>query len=77
MLSCRQATELISQSMDRALTARERFGLIVHQAICKGCRATSAQMQFLRRATLAWRQQHQVSELKDRDGDQHAGTKKD
>ena len=65
MLSCRQATELISQELDRALTMRERAALLVHQAICKGCRATDAQLKFLRRAALAWRNDHQVPELND------------
>ncbi len=60
MLSCRQATEFISQALDRALTMREHSALLVHLAICKGCRATSGHMQFLRRAALAWRGKHSV-----------------
>jgi len=65
MLSCRQATELISQGLDRALTMRERSALLVHQAICKGCRATDKHLQFLRQATLAWRNNNQVPPLND------------
>jgi hypothetical protein len=58
--------------MDRTLTMRERAALLVHQAICKGCRATDAQIQFLRCATLAWRNEHQVPDLKDGRVDRNA-----
>ena len=49
-LSCRQATRLLSQREDRKLTLGERAALRLHLAICRGCRAVSAQIPFLRRA---------------------------
>jgi hypothetical protein len=58
MLSCQEATELISRSMDRPLSLRERMSLFVHQLICRGCRTTEEQLIFLRTATAAWRQEH-------------------
>jgi hypothetical protein len=50
MLSCKEATRLISQRQDRALSLGERVLLGLHLAICDGCRAVSRQVDFLRRA---------------------------
>ncbi len=58
MLSCLEATELISRGMDRPLSLRERISLFMHQLICRGCRATEQQLMFLRTATAAWRQEN-------------------
>lgn len=51
MLSCRQATELMSQAQDRKLGLTERMNLGVHLLMCIGCRNFDRQMAFLRRAT--------------------------
>lgn len=48
MLSCKQASQLISQSLDRPLTLRERFTLQLHLIVCKYCRRFSKQLQTLR-----------------------------
>lgn len=50
MISCRRATELLSQEMDRRLGWRERLALYLHLRICAGCRRAQAQFGFLRRA---------------------------
>lgn len=60
MLSCKDATELISQGMDRHLTLAERLGLGLHLLICRGCRATEKHLAFLRTATRAWQQHHEA-----------------
>jgi hypothetical protein len=49
-ISCKEASRLMSQAQDRELSLGERATLQVHLAICRGCRAVSAQFQFLRRA---------------------------
>lgn len=49
-LSCKEATRLMSQSQDRALSLGERAALKLHLALCRGCRAVSEQFAFLRRA---------------------------
>jgi predicted anti-sigma-YlaC factor YlaD len=49
-ISCKEASRLVSQSHDRELSLGERVRLRVHLAICRGCRAFSAQLAFLRRA---------------------------
>ena len=48
MLTCKQASQVISQSLDRPLTARERFALSLHLFICKYCRQFSQHLQTLR-----------------------------
>jgi hypothetical protein len=60
MLSCKEATQLISQGMDRRLSLAERIGLHLHLLICRGCRATEAHLLFLRNAGSAWRQHHEA-----------------
>ncbi len=40
----------MSQSQDRELLLGERAALKIHLSICRGCRAVSAQLEFLRRA---------------------------
>ena len=50
ILSCREATRLVSQGLDRELDFAERVSLRVHLAICLGCRRAGRQMEFLRRA---------------------------
>ncbi len=59
MLSCRDATRLMSEAQDRKLGLAERLQLDMHLAICKGCRNFNEQMAFLRRACRAWAEQRQ------------------
>ncbi len=47
MLDCKQASQLISQSLDRNLTLRERFALKLHLLICEFCKQFSQHMQTL------------------------------
>ena len=58
MLSCKHATHLMSEALDRPLSRRERFALRVHLLFCRGCRAFRGQMDFLRKASrsfIHWR----------------------
>jgi hypothetical protein len=48
MLNCKQVSQIISQSLDRNLTLRERFALRVHLLICAYCKRFSQQMQTMR-----------------------------
>ena len=50
LISCRETTRLVSQGLDRELAFGERVALRMHFAVCLGCRRTSRQMAFLRRA---------------------------
>ena len=38
MLSCHQATKLLSESQERPLSITEKMGLKFHTAMCSGCR---------------------------------------
>jgi predicted anti-sigma-YlaC factor YlaD len=59
MLSCKEATRLMSDAQDRKLGLAERLQLDLHLAICKGCRNFGDQMAFLRRACRAWAERRQ------------------
>jgi Putative zinc-finger len=48
MLDCKQASQLISQSLDRPLTIWERFALKLHLLICEYCKQFSQHLQTLR-----------------------------
>jgi hypothetical protein len=50
ILSCKEATRLVSQGLDRRLGLGERVAVRVHLAICAGCRNFRKQVLFLRQA---------------------------
>lgn len=50
MLSCREASRLISERLDRDLGVAERAALRVHLAICVACTRMTRQFEFLRKA---------------------------
>ena len=47
MLSCKQASELVSQSLDRPLPWTKRLALKFHLMICKACVHFSNQMHLM------------------------------
>jgi predicted anti-sigma-YlaC factor YlaD len=50
MLNCKQASELLSQALDRDITLREKILLKLHLLICHGCSNFSKQMTVMREA---------------------------
>jgi hypothetical protein len=50
MLSCKEATQLVSQGLDRRLGLAQRVALRLHLAICSGCTNFRKQAVFLRMA---------------------------
>jgi hypothetical protein len=48
MLSCKETSQLVSQSLDRRLTLAERFGVRLHLFICKACGLFTKQMDLIR-----------------------------
>lgn len=48
MIDCKQASQLISQSLDRRLSLRERVSLRIHILICYACRRFGQQLRTLR-----------------------------
>ncbi|HEY6239957.1 MAG TPA: zf-HC2 domain-containing protein [Burkholderiales bacterium] len=49
-LSCREASRLISEGMDRRLSFTEKFALRLHVGICDACTRFTRQIELLRRA---------------------------
>lgn len=50
MLTCKDASRLISENQDRHLGLRERWGLRLHLWLCEGCRRFERQLAFMRQA---------------------------
>jgi hypothetical protein len=46
-LTCKESSELISQSLDRRLNLKERLYLRYHLLICKSCKIVDRQLKFL------------------------------
>jgi hypothetical protein len=47
MLTCKQASQFISTSLDRPLSFRERFALKLHLLLCKYCKRFSQQVHAM------------------------------
>ncbi|SBS25986.1 hypothetical protein MSP8886_00458 [Marinomonas spartinae] len=47
-MNCKQATQLLSEKLDRPLNAKEKVSLGVHTTICISCRRFSHQVEELR-----------------------------
>ena len=57
MLTCKDASQLISEGQDRKLGLRERIGLRLHLWMCQSCRLFEKQLGQLRQALhKGWRQ---------------------
>lgn len=54
MISCKEATRLLSQAQDRDLGVGERTVMRMHTWVCVGCRNFGQQLGFLRQATRAF-----------------------
>ena len=50
MLSCRQASQLLSLQQEQRLRLRQRMGLRLHLWLCAECRRFDRQLNALRRA---------------------------
>lgn len=54
MITCKEATRLASEKLERPLSLRERFQLRLHLAYCAGCQRMEKQFEFLRAASRNW-----------------------
>lgn len=50
MLTCKNATRLISESEDRPLSINEKMQLRLHLMLCSGCARYEKQIQMIGRA---------------------------
>ncbi|HEY0268306.1 MAG TPA: zf-HC2 domain-containing protein [Methyloradius sp.] len=62
MLSCKEASRLISQSLDRQLTVRERLSLRFHLLLCDMCTAFRRQLGVIRLAVRRYKTQIENNE---------------
>lgn len=53
MLSCKQATELISKEADERQPLTDKFSMNMHMMMCNACRNFRSNIHFLRRACRA------------------------
>lgn len=56
LISCKEASHLVSQMQDRSLTASERMKLKLHLAACKACSAFERQLRLMREAMRRYRE---------------------
>lgn len=55
MLTCRQATQLLSEKQDRQLLLREQSNLQLHLLVCRSCRHYGKQIRTLSQLSKAFR----------------------
>ena len=67
-LSCREATRLLLEDEDHELAPADRIALQVHVKICFACQRFVSQLNFMRRATKAWRKHSETDVDDDRPG---------
>ncbi|MBJ7536130.1 zf-HC2 domain-containing protein [Marinomonas transparens] len=48
MMKCKEATQLLSEKLDRPLATKEKVSLAMHTAICSPCRQFGKQMEEMR-----------------------------
>jgi len=48
MMNCKQATQLLSEKLDRSLGKKEKIALYFHTTMCGSCKNFSNQMEELR-----------------------------
>jgi len=57
MLTCKDASRLISERQERPLGVRERWSLRFHLLMCVYCRRFARQVELIRRALQFWGRQ--------------------
>jgi hypothetical protein len=55
MLTCRQATQLLSEKQDRSLLWREQSNLQLHLLVCRSCRRYGKHIKTLSQLSKAFR----------------------
>ena len=55
MLTCRQATQLLSEKQDRQLLLKEQSGLQFHLMLCRSCRRFGKKMKTISELSKAYK----------------------
>ena len=66
MFSCRRASRLMSDALERELTWRERVALRIHLCICHYCRKAKKHFAFLQVLGQRWREQREAEAAESR-----------
>ena len=61
-LTCREATRLLLEDEEHEIPVADRLALQVHVKICFACERFVAQLNFMRRATRAWRKHSEIDD---------------
>ena len=56
MLSCKEASELMSQAQERKLSWTEKLGLKLHLVMCAACSRFARQLEFLQQSMRRYRE---------------------
>jgi hypothetical protein len=67
MLTCKDASHLISENLERPLSLRERWGLKLHLWLCANCRRFERQMALMRQALRMLGERAEVDAARDGD----------
>ena len=55
MVTCRQATQILSEKQDRQLLLKEQSGLQFHLMLCRSCRRFGKQMKTISELSKAYK----------------------
>ncbi len=66
MLSCKEASALVSSGMDRKLPLMQRIGLWLHLIMCKHCRHYRKQLRIIRDIARQYEERWQRTSTPDR-----------
>ncbi|BFM49981.1 zf-HC2 domain-containing protein [Marinomonas sp. THO17] len=64
MMNCKEATQLLSEKLDRPLGTKEKVMLGVHTAMCSSCKEFGKQMQDIRSLAKQYSKGHSSEEKK-------------
>ncbi|WP_417551721.1 zf-HC2 domain-containing protein [Marinomonas fungiae] len=62
MMKCTEATQLLSEKMDRPLSNKEKLNLGIHTAMCPACRQFGKHMLSLREISQQYVKQNDAAE---------------
>ncbi|TDO97279.1 zf-HC2 domain-containing protein [Marinomonas balearica] len=60
MMKCTEATQMLSERLDRKLSTKEKLSLGMHTAMCSPCRQFGDQMKELREITKVYKDLNNV-----------------
>ncbi|NVK72369.1 hypothetical protein C0J08_01175 [Marinomonas sp. CT5] len=62
MIKCKQATQMLSEKLDRPLTTKEKMALTMHTTMCGACRQFGKQMEEMRKISKTYTKERNTNE---------------